>query len=367
MNLLLRFPPACRANNLARFALRQITLILVVALSVAFGLVLLFRQSIGSTLVYCFCITICCSLCIQGLHRIVTRLLRNRGSNAGTEERLNWSGWPVMIITLLIGTAVGYSAGNELANWFTGSNERGLLGSSAREVLTLMLISLVPGLAVTYFFVSRSRLDAAELRVQTAQRQAAETQLRLLESQLEPHMLFNTLANLRVLIGIDPPRAQAMLDHMIAFLRATLTASRNSTSHSLREEFARLQDYLALMRVRMGERLQPVFDLPADVAELPVPPLLLQPLVENAIQHGLEPALDGGELRVSARRDGGQLILEVRDSGVGLKAAAASPGTHFGLHQVRERLATRYGAAATLRIDPAPGAGTVVTLHLPLS
>ncbi len=153
-----------------------------------------------------------------------------------------------------------------------------------RQGLSMMLISLIPGLAATYFFVSRGRLAAALMRAETAQRQAAENQLRLLESQLEPHMLFNTLANLRVLIGMDPPRAQAMLDQLIAFLRATLSASR-SGSHPLREEFARLQDYLALMKVRMGERLQPVFELPAELAELAIPPLLLQPLVENAIKH----------------------------------------------------------------------------------
>jgi LytS/YehU family sensor histidine kinase len=200
-----------------------------------------------------------------------------------------------------------------------------------------------------------------------AQRDVAETQLKLLESQLEPHMLFNTLANLRVLIALDPPRAQTMLDQLIAFLRATLSASR-ATLHPLSAEFARVGDYLELMKVRMGDRLQPEFDLPPGLAAQPMPPLLLQPLVENAIKHGLEPHVEGGRLVVSARRDGDALVLTVRNTGAGLSAAPAD-GTHFGLEQVRQRLATLYGEAASLTLAAADDAdgGTLATVRLPWS
>jgi sensor histidine kinase YesM len=197
-----------------------------------------------------------------------------------------------------------------------------------------------------------------------------------LQSQLEPHMLFNTLANLRVLIGLDPSRAQAMLDHLIAFLRATLMASRQS-AHPLQAEFAHLQDYLALMSVRMGHRLQVSFDLPPDLATLPVPPLLLQPLVENAIKHGLEPKLAGGRISVHASRAGEQLHLRVRDTGVGLLPQPSGnvnnngtgTGTSFGLEHVRTRLATLYGSAAGLQLQAADDAdgGTLARIHLPLS
>lgn len=182
-------------------------------------------------------------------------------------------------------------------------------------------------------------------------------------------MLFNTLANLRVLISLDPARAQAMLDRLIAFLRATLDASRRGESHSLRAEFARLGDYLALMEVRMGPRLQTRLDLPEALAELPVPPLLLQPLVENAIKHGLEPKVEGGCLTVSARQEAGQLRLEVLDSGVGPAQArpADQIGSGFGLEQVRSRLATQYGPGAGLRLAAAAEGGTRVSLWLPLS
>ena len=179
-------------------------------------------------------------------------------------------------------------------------------------------------------------------------------------------MLFNTLANLRVLIGLDASRAQAMLDHLIAFLRSTLSASRQP-AHPLADEFRHLDDYLALMAIRMGPRLQVSFDLPPELATLPVPPLLLQPLVENAIKHGLEPKVAGGRIGISARRTGETLSLTVRDTGIG-PGAAPTAGTGFGLVQVRQRLATLHGSAASLTLAPADDAdgGTLVTLVLPL-
>src|SRR6185312_14350513 len=145
-------------------------------------------------------------------------------------------------------------------------------------------------------FWARGQARVQRAQVAAAAHEATLARLDMLQSQLEPHMLFNTLANLRALIAADPPRAQEMLDHLIAFLRATLAASRQP-EHPLSDEFARIDDYLALMRVRMGDRLRTSAALPPDLAALPVPPLLLQPLVENAIKHGLEPQRGPGELQ----------------------------------------------------------------------
>ena len=230
-------------------------------------------------------------------------------------------------------------------------------------------MSMLVGVAMTLYFYLRGRSSYLEAELQRTQRQHTEAQLRLLESQLEPHMLFNTLANLRVLIGLDPQRAQAMLDHLIAYLRATLSASRTdgaSGSHTLATEFDRLNDYLALMAIRMGPRLRVTLDLPAELRDLPIPPLLLQPLVENAIQHGLEPKVSGGHIVVRASRsdsssgnhqyndpaDAPTLCLEVTDDGVGTEASVAPthPGSGFGTTQVRERLATVYGTNATFEL-----------------
>jgi LytS/YehU family sensor histidine kinase len=213
---------------------------------------------------------------------------------------------------------------------------------------------------------SLERLSSARAQAEAAQRAAAENQLKLLESQLEPHMLFNTLANLRVLIALDPPKAQLMLDQLIGFLRGTLGASRVA-EHALSVEFARLADYLALLKVRMGDRLQVSFDLPADLHDVPVAPLLLQPLVENCIKHGLEPNVNGGRVEVKARLVGQQLVLTVRDTGRGL-SNVQSDGTRFGLQQVRDRLNALYGGAASFDLVNATDGegGSVATIRMPI-
>jgi sensor histidine kinase YesM len=183
-------------------------------------------------------------------------------------------------------------------------------------------------------------------------------------------MLFNTLANLRALIATDPPRAIGMLDRLNDYLRATLRASRtdgSTGSHTLADEFARLRDYLELMAVRMGPRLAYTLDLPAALQRHPVPPLLLQPLVENAIRHGLEPKLDGGRIDIRASTTGtGQLLLEVIDTGVGMDAfSAAQCGSGFGLSQVRERVASLPGGGR-VDLSAQPGRGATVRIQLPL-
>ncbi len=227
-----------------------------------------------------------------------------------------------------------------------------------------IVISAIAGTVGTFYFYSVNTSAYLERKMGEARQHASEARLKLLETQLEPHMLFNTLANLRVLIATDPQRAQQMLDHMIAYLRATLSASR-TTTHTLQAEFDRLRDYLELMAIRMGPRLSYTLDLPPELAQQTVPTLLLQPLVENSIKHGLEPKVEGGSISVSARREGSALRLEVLDSGVGLLAEATSD-KGFGLAQVRERLQTAYGSGAAIDLVAASagGARASITFNL---
>jgi hypothetical protein len=324
---------------------------------------------LGPKLVYSFAIGFLCWAGNSGGRVLVAwwmdRRRRAQGLPVHTsyESIRTWGIWVGVVLGFLIGPSLGLSIGDAVTGGTSPSLWR--LDSAASRIT--VIITLLGTAVAVYVFGSMERLSTARAEAEAAQRQAAENQLRLLQSQLEPHMLFNTLANLRVLIGLDPARAQAMLDHLIAFLRATLMASRQS-AHPLHAEFAHLQDYLALMTVRMGPRLQVAFDLPADLATLPVPPLLLQPLVENAIKHGLEPKLAGGRISVQARREGAHLQLLVRDSGVGLLPKATTEGTSFGLEQVRTRLTTLYGANAGLALQAADDAdgGTVARIHLPL-
>jgi hypothetical protein len=281
--------------------------------------------------------------------------------------------WPapaIVAVLLPVGIAGGWFAGQAVGDWYSGCSQGVWFQHQPAVKLRAAILSTIgPAAVATFYFYSRGRSAVQRERVAAAERDATLARLALLQSQLEPHMLFNTLANLRVLIGLDPARAQAMLDRLIAFLRATLTASR-APRHPLAAEFERLDDYLQLMAVRMGPRLQMRLELPAALRTLAVPPLLLQPLVENAIQHGLEPKVQGGLIAVSAQRDGDCLVLQVRDTGVGLDAAPPSSGTRFGVQQVRERLHTLYGAAASLTLQPADaasGGGTLARLQLPIA
>ncbi len=349
-------------DHLPRAARRGLqTLVLSTVIGWVVGLVL--AQPVVESVVYAVCVSLAIWAFIDGGRLLAARWVQRHDAQPAPGPRSGWPGWGWMVAILLLGTLAGFGLGHTLAGALLG---RGLAHAAAmnpRTLVTILLLSLMPSVAATWFFYSRGRLASAQAAAERAERMASDQRLALLASQLEPHMLFNTLANLRVLIALDPPRAQAMLDRLIAFLRSTLQASRAGT-HTLAEEFARLDDYLGLMAVRMGTRLRSTLTLPPELAQAEVPALLLQPLVENAIRHGLEPKVDGGRIEVSAALDGDRLRLSVHDSGVGWRDAAAGH-QGFGLTQVRERLAARYAGAARLDIGPADGGGTLATLTLP--
>jgi signal transduction histidine kinase len=340
-----------------RGLLQRLGIVVAVALAIA-GIQFAFSprastglQGFSVALVYSLSISVAIWAAIDPVRYLLRGLLR-------AEAPGYWPPPGRAVALVAVGTLAGYTLGTLVGDAWAGRSTLELLQRDQRRFYALLASSAAVSIGFVAYFYQRGHREALE-------HQAREARLALLQSQLEPHMLFNTLANLRVLIATDAPRAQAMLDHLIGFLRATLAASR-SAEHPLRAEFERLGDYLALMQVRMGPRLVVRLELPAALAGHPVPPLLLQPLVENAIRHGLEPRPEGGSLEVSASLEGGQLRLRVRDSGVGL--APAQPGAAgFGLTQVRERLQTRYGAAAHLRLEPLPlpPGGTLATITLP--
>ena len=322
----------------------------------SFGIAMLYAFTVGTQ------ISLYISLLMAGLQRLLLRL-----DTAGHAAREGWVGWPWMLPCLLLGSLAGYSGGLWLGDLISGRHSSQPWEQSGSGAALSIAFVLLMSVVATAAFFSLFRLQDLKLEQAQAQRQAAEARLTLLQSQLEPHMLFNTLAHLRVLIKLRPDEAQRMLDQLIAYLRATLQASR-ATEHPLAEEFERLSDYLALMQLRMGARLHVHLDLPTELGGIAIPPLLLQPLVENAIKHGLEPHVDGGTLNVTATRRGAQLLLEVSDSGAGLTSASelAGIGTGFGLSQVRERLAQRYGDAASFSLQARVGGGSIATLTLPL-
>ncbi|MFK4444526.1 signal transduction histidine kinase [Caballeronia udeis] len=364
------------AHHTLHWLWRELRIFIAISVATTVFFYVMNRDSFADNLIY----SLCSTLFIQGLIEIgrysLASLIRKRSPD-NLEAQRNWPGWGLMAPWVVVSGVVGYIAAHMLGDLLTGvQHAPATIMDNPRAVLVSITGVFVLSLGITYFFYARGRMAAMETRTEAALRSAAESQLKLLESQLEPHMLFNTLANLRVLIAQDPPRAQAMLDRLIAFLRATLDASRSgSGSHSLSAEFARIGDYLELMQTRMGNRLSTRLDLPDDLAGLPVPPLLLQPLVENAIKHGLEPTVAGGWIRVSAQREGATLVLSVRDTGAGISIGGTGPGalpsgdSRFGIQQVRERLAALYGKTASLELIAASDdeGGTLAIVRLSVS
>ena len=356
------------ALRLARPWGRRATLVMAVSTVVALLLTGIYNDSFGDHWVYSICVGLSCWFFIEvgrlTIVRRATQRVVQRGAKRPVFPPLRW-----LIPWVIVSALLGYEVGIVFGNAFLGQNLPGLgmFATNPRSLAVIMIITIVATLGLTFWWIAAARLAESEARAESAQRAASESHLKLLEAQLEPHMLFNTLANLRVLIAVDPERAQVMLDRLIGFLRTTLHASRSDVQ-SLAEEFARVSDYLALMAIRMGPRLSVKIDLPQELRDVQVPPLLLQPLIENSIKHGLEPKVQGGCIEVAARCDADTLVLTVRDSGVGLSQEAATAGTRFGLGQVRQRLATLYADRAQVALEPAADedGGTVARIVLPI-
>ena len=206
----------------------------------------------------------------------------------------------------------------------------------------------------------RMALLAAEAEREKLARAGAQAELKLLQAQVEPHFLFNTLANVRYLVQTGSPDALAMLDHLIHYLRTALPEIRSETS-SLGREAELARAYLEIMRLRMGGALEFSIDVPEDVARAPFPPLMVITLVENAMKHGVAP-VGRGRVTVRARNGGGRIRLEVEDDGRGL---AAAPGQGVGLANIRERLATLFGDRARLDLTGREEGGALAAIEVP--
>jgi len=237
-----------------------------------------------------------------------------------------------------------------------------------RWVATMALSGAIISTIIAAIFFARERealalaaLERERLRIERAEREAALANLRALQAQIEPHFLFNTLANVASLVDADPEQAKRMLDSFNRFLRSSLGATRMERT-TLGAEGRLIAAFLDVLQVRMGDRLRYRVDIAPEVAAFELPPMLLQPVVENAIRHGLEPKVEGGEVAVRAWREGGEVRIEVRDTGVGF---APTTRGGLGLTNLRDRLRLLHGGRAGLDIREGEPAGTVVTMRIP--
>ena len=206
----------------------------------------------------------------------------------------------------------------------------------------------------------RMALLRGEAEREKLARHGAQAELKLLQAQVEPHFLFNTLANVRYLVQTGSPDALAMLDHLTSYLRSSLPELRSESSTVAREaELARA--YLEIMRLRMGGALGIEIEVPAELAHAPFPPMMVMTLVENAIKHGVAPKA-GGNVAVRASAAGGKLRVAVEDDGHGLVGPI---GRGVGLANVRERLAALFGEGARLKLETRGGGGTSAVIEVP--
>jgi Histidine kinase len=273
---------------------------------------------------------------------------------------------------LAVSVPSAYFLGMALAEHLLGFSLSTGANGDPRHIAGPLIVTILACAFGTFMFWNRSKIaqlqaeaEGEKARAAAVEKQALQAQLQMLQAQIEPHMLFNTLANLQGLIAVDAVRAQQMLDQLIQYLRATLASSRSEQA-SLAHEFTLMEAYLGLMSVRMGARLSYALELPEELRGFMIPPMLLQPLVENAIRHGLEPKVDGGSIHVRAAREADVLKLCVADTGLGLDAAPASSGTRVGVANVRERLGAMYGERASFTLTRNTPSGVIAKIEIPL-
>lgn len=256
---------------------------------------------------------------------------------------------------------------------YAGLAHAGLVAADPSRTLALALYSIVAPNFVTFWLLVAAALavDYArryrerELRSVQLQNQLAGAQLQMLKMQLHPHFLFNTLHAVSTLVHSDPDAAERMIASLSELLRTTL-AREQAQEVTLREELEFLAPYLEIEQTRLGDRLAVRTEVGPDTADALIPHLILQPLVENAVRHGIAPRREGGEIEISAARSDGSLRLVVRDNGRGMR----SPGQMerpegIGLANTRARLEQLYGAGQRFEVESAPDRGTRIEITIP--
>ena len=277
--------------------------------------------------------------------------------------------WFIVLAYAVIGTVI---VTGSLWGFAFVTGDRSMLSfiGSRQQFATSFVISLVISLVLAIAWQRRAEeltaqiaLAEARERSEAAERAAMEANLRALQAQIEPHFLFNTLANVTSLIHAKPDDAKRMLEDFIAYLRATLTSTREAET-TISSEFEMMRNFLSILEIRMGNRLHVQLQLPDDLRHATMPSMLLQPLIENAIKHGLEPKLDGGRIDLSAERIGDSLYISVVDTGLGFSEV---PSNGIGLRNVRERIERLYASKGSVLIENNQPCGTRIVVRIPYS
>ncbi|HUL95602.1 MAG TPA: histidine kinase [Usitatibacter sp.] len=289
------------------------------------------------------------------------------GAALGLEKRARHAGFVAKVLYYSGVPLAGVFVGFAVASIFMDVGFRGWT-TSPEWVLSIVFLSLVVSTILSTVFFWRERTAVAEAvlarereRGERIEREAALANLRALQAQIEPHFLFNTLANVQHLVESDPPEASRMLESLIQYLRAALPQMRESST-SLKREVDMARAFLEIQRIRMGARLDFAIDVPESLQCRSFPPMMLISLVENAVKHGVDPCCETGTIAIRAAEAGGVLRVWVEDSGEGIKP---KKGGGVGLSNIRDRLKALYGTSARLVIEEREPRGVVASIEVP--
>jgi sensor histidine kinase YesM len=271
--------------------------------------------------------------------------------------------WAIQMVSIVVGSFLGTMLtavvkGRDIATMFT-------------ERYYGMLVTMGLGIGFgcmalwVYVFRERESRHAAELARAQAERAQLEknvlqARLALMQAQVEPHFLFNTLANVQHLVETDPASASRMLESLIQYLRAALPRMREDAT-TVGRELDMARAFLDIHRMRMGSRLDYALEVPEGLRSRPFPPMMLITLVENAVIHGLDPCCEAGTITIRASEEGGRLRLSVADTGLGI---SPKKGAGVGLANIRERLKALYGSSARLVMEENAPRGVVATIEV---
>jgi hypothetical protein len=320
-------------------------------------------QSVALVLRDTFVYAQCIGFVIYGVYQIAERLFAARLCGTGL-----WVRSACHALIAIIGIFPGYLLAFRILHLTDGS----VWLFSPRTVISIVNVTLLISAVLLLIFVPRERAARAEAsiareqaRVAAAENEATTARMKLLEAQVEPHFLYNTLAHVISLIDGEPRTAKGMIERLIALLRASAASASGASTLGVQVDL--LCAYLDIVALRMGARMRWHIEVPATLRELAVPPMLLQPIVENAVKHGIEPWPAGGEIAIAASNAGSALLLTVTDTGRGFREKAAAGATGIGLANLRARLAGMYGDEAALMIEDVAPHGTRVSLKLPVA
>ena len=329
-----------------------ITILYTVVFNTVIGIILtaLFKP-FWHNFVYSQCIGILICICVLTLYHFIKtenlfiRLLGN-------------------LTALLIGSAGGFFLGT----YFIEKNPLDSI-FHYENFITTMFLGLIFGTIASYFFLSRERISQAEDAIReekikrlTSEKKTVESHLKFLQAQIEPHFLFNTLSNILSLLDTDLSKAKLMLSDFTHYLRLSLAKTRESKT-TVSQEMEMIRIYIELFKARMGERLKYKIETGDHIGELSFPPMILQPLVENAIKHGIEPKVEGGEISIHVKRELDFLKLSITDTGLGF---IEHNNNGISITNIRERLDTLHGNRASLKIIENVPCGTKVEIEVPI-